>query len=155
MTSLYHPGFFLSAFVAFTITMTITVGDALAAPSRIALVIGNSAYQEGALKNPASDAALMARTLRDVGFEVLEEIDADERAMGRAMVRFSRKVKEAGPDTISLFYYAGHGLQYQGENYLVPIGARIESRSIKCLHWKSWMGLLQDQTVTCLWYCWQ
>ncbi len=126
MTSLYHPGFFLSAFVAFTITMTITVGDALAAPSRIALVIGNSAYQEGALKNPASDAALMARTLRDVGFEVLEEIDADERAMGRAMVRFSRKVKEAGPDTISLFYYAGHGLQYQGENYLVPIGARIE-----------------------------
>ncbi len=96
------------------------------AGKRLALIIGNSAYSEGPLKNPARDAELMAKTLGDVGFDVMTEIDADERAMGRAVVKFARKVEEAGKDAVALFYYAGHGVQYRGENFLIPVGARIE-----------------------------
>ncbi len=93
---------------------------------RIALVVGNAAYQHAPpLANPSSDAALISQTLKDAGFQVVTLIDADQASMKRALLDFGRQLRlkktEAG-----LFYYAGHGVQVRGENYLIPVDARIE-----------------------------
>lgn len=96
------------------------------AETRVALVIGNGAYEAQPLDNPPNDAALMAETLRDVGFDVVEEIDADSRRMKRAVRLFGRKLAEAGDDAVGFVFYAGHGIQAQGENYMIPVDARIE-----------------------------
>lgn len=94
------------------------------AERRVALVIGNSDYTSvPALPNPANDARLMAATLEELGFEVTTLIDADEGAMKQAMLEFGRTLR-SGPDA-SLFYYAGHGIQAHGENYLIPVDAAI------------------------------
>ena len=93
------------------------------AENRIALVIGNSQYESAPLKNPRNDATLMADTLEKVGFDVTRLFDADQRTMKRAMIDFGRKLR--GSDSVGLFYYAGHGVQVDGENYLIPIGALI------------------------------
>jgi len=101
-----------------------------AVEKRVALVIGNNAYDSlERLKNPVSDAKLIARTLRDLGFDVVERTDADEKTMKRAMQEFGGRIAEAGRDSVSLFYYAGHGLEVNGINYLVPIKARIQRES--------------------------
>ncbi len=92
---------------------------------RVALVIGNSAYPEIPLANPANDARLMAETLRGLGFEVIERIDVDQRTMKFAIVEFGDRLEKAGKDAVGLFFYAGHGLQVNGDNYLVPIGSAI------------------------------
>jgi TPR repeat protein len=94
------------------------------AERRVALIIGNSAYTFGALTNPRNDAELMASTLRSVGFEVTKLVDADQKAMKKAIVEFGRTLR--GSDSVGLFYYAGHGVQVDGENYLVPVGAEIK-----------------------------
>ncbi|WP_425406141.1 caspase family protein [Hwanghaeella sp.] len=97
-----------------------------ASPARLALVLGNGDYEFGRLKNPANDAALIAQSLRDVGFEVFEYLEADQRDMKRAIVNFGRELGEAGEDAVGLVYYAGHGVQFGGENYMIPVGAQIE-----------------------------
>lgn len=99
---------------------------AFAAPPRLALVLGNSEYEFGRLKNPANDAALIAESLREVGFEVFEYLEADQREMKRAIVSFGRALGDAGEDAVGLVYYAGHGVQFGGENYMIPVGAQIE-----------------------------
>lgn len=96
---------------------------AIRAENRIALVVGNSSYKNSPLRNPRNDATLMADTLEDVGFEVTRVFDADQRTMKRAMIKFGRKLRRS--DSVGLFYYAGHGVQLEGENYLIPIGADI------------------------------
>ncbi len=98
-----------------------------AAEPRVALVIGNSAYgaEMGALPNPANDAALIAQALRKVGFDVIEVTDASQKKMKRAIVDFGQKLTDAGPGTTGLFFYAGHGVQVGGENYLIPVKAQI------------------------------
>ena len=103
------------------------VGSVAAEP-RVALVIGNSTYggEIGNLANPANDAKLMAKTLRGIGFDVVEVENADQNAMKRAIVDFGNKLSDAGSDATGLFYYAGHGLQVQGENFLIPVKAHIE-----------------------------
>lgn len=95
------------------------------AESRLALVIGNSDYATAPLANPVNDASLMAHTLREVGFEVTHLENATLREMERGVVEFSRTLAQAGEDTVSLIYYAGHGIQAEGENYLVPVDADI------------------------------
>ncbi len=96
------------------------------AAGRYALVIGNSAYTGSpSLKNPKNDAELMAKTLGEVGFEVIKVTDADQRQMRRAMLDFSRILRN-NPDSIGLFYYAGHGVQVRGINYMVPVTADIK-----------------------------
>ena len=97
------------------------------AERRIALVIGNSAYKDSPLTNPRNDAQLMAQTLKQVGFEVRTLLDGDYRAMKLAMVRFGRSLRAS--DTVGLFYYAGHGVQSRGENYLIPVDAEIIDES--------------------------
>jgi carboxyl-terminal processing protease len=109
------------------VALLLLAGSALAEP-RVALVIGNSGYgaEIGRLANPANDAGLMAKTLRGIGFTVIEIEDADQQVMKRAIADFGYKLSDAGFDAIGLFYYAGHGLQFGGENYLIPIGAKIQ-----------------------------
>ena len=98
----------------------VAVGMAWAEP-RVALVIGNGAYTSvNPLKNPGRDAALIAGALREAGFQVTELPDADLATMNAAIARFGKALREAGPEATGLFYYAGHGVQSFGENYLLP-----------------------------------
>jgi tetratricopeptide (TPR) repeat protein len=94
---------------------------------RVALVIGNSDYggDLGRLPNPVNDAKLMAATLRKVGFDVVEVEDADQGALKQAIVDFGDKLSGAGAGATGLFFYAGHGVQMGGENYLVPVHAKL------------------------------
>ena len=97
---------------------------ALAEERRVALVIGNSSYRNAQpLPNTLNDARDMTGALRKVGFEVVDGLDLDKRGMDQAVTRFARLARDA--DAV-LFYYAGHGLQFNGENYLVPVEARVE-----------------------------
>jgi uncharacterized caspase-like protein len=96
-----------------------------AAQKRVALVIGNSAYQHAtALANPANDANDMSAALKELGFEVILGLNLDKRAFDARVREFSRALPDA--DT-GVFYYAGHGLQVVGRNYLVPIDAQLQS----------------------------
>jgi len=111
---------------ALACTCWMSVGTALA-ENRIALVIGNSNYASvSPLPNPANDAKAMANFLGAAGFEVLQAPDLKQGAMLRTIGKFARLVEQSGPDTVALLYYAGHGLQVDGENYLVPVDAAIE-----------------------------
>ena len=105
------------------------VADPAFAEPRVALVIGNSAYQGDlpALPNPANDARLMAKTLKSVGFDVVEAEDASQDEMKKAIAAFSDKLAAAGKQGTGLFFYAGHGLQVAGENYLIPVDAKIKT----------------------------
>jgi len=95
-----------------------------AAERRVALVLGNSGYKAAGLElvNPRTDAEDVAAALKVLGFEVLVEPDADKATTDRAIEAFARKA--TGADT-ALFYYAGHALQYEGRNYLLPIDADV------------------------------
>ena len=96
-----------------------------AAAKRVALVIGNGAYQQaGALSNPVNDAGDMAKALTAAGFDVVLGLDLDRRAFDGKLREFARLVD--GADTAVLFY-AGHGLQVAGHNYLVPVDAGLAS----------------------------
>ena len=97
--------------------------------ARIALVVGNGAYggELGALRNPVNDARLMARTLHGVGFAVRLVEDADETALEDAVVAFGGDLRQKGSGGVALFYYAGHGVQSSGANYLIPVHAQVES----------------------------
>jgi formylglycine-generating enzyme required for sulfatase activity len=107
--------------------LCIIPGLASAEP-RIALIIANGTYggDIGSLKNPVSDGKLMADSLKKVGFAVALVTDGDQRAMKKALNDFGEALANAGPTATGLFYYAGHGLQVSGENYLVPVGANIK-----------------------------
>jgi hypothetical protein len=93
---------------------------------RIALVVGNAAYEASPLLNPARDAALVAASLEAVGFRTQLLRDGDQRAMKRAIQAFGAELERGGPDAVGLFFYAGHGVQLGGRNYLIPVGAHIE-----------------------------
>lgn len=94
---------------------------------RIALVVGNSNYGGGqSLKNPAKDAVLMSSTLKNLGFEVIERIDANKQSMEQAIREFSKKLPNYN---VALFYYAGHGVQVDGLNYLIPTDAKLEDKT--------------------------
>ncbi len=97
-----------------------------AAETRIALVIGNSDYSSGPLPNPANDAKLVGEALTSLGFDVIARRNADQTTMKRAIQEFGSRLEKAGPSAVGLFYYAGHGMQLSGRNYLIPTTARIE-----------------------------
>jgi tetratricopeptide (TPR) repeat protein len=108
---------------------TPTLADLYKDEKRFALIIGNSHYPKeiGVLKNPVNDATDIANELRNSNFEVELLTDATYGQMRAAMLKFKERV-DAGDrnKTVSLFYYAGHGLQHEDENYLVPVDASIE-----------------------------
>jgi len=89
---------------------------------RMALVIGNAAYRDAPLANPVNDARAIAQALRESGFAVTMRENADQRAMVAALREFGDHLRGGGT---GLFYYAGHGMQIKGRNYLIPVGADI------------------------------
>jgi uncharacterized caspase-like protein len=96
---------------------------------RLALVIGNANYAKlGRLANPGRDALLMAERLRQTGFEVTSVADRDLKSLSQDVEEFAQKVKARGPSTVAALYYAGHGIESDGVNYLVPVSADIKKR---------------------------
>jgi uncharacterized caspase-like protein len=96
------------------------------ADRRIALVIGNNAYPTAPLQNPVNDARAMARSLESAGFTVILKLDAAQPDLLGALRDFGNRLKEGGPGTAGLFYFAGHGMQIKGRNFLIPVGTNIE-----------------------------
>lgn len=97
---------------------------------RLALVIGNSNYESvKALPNPANDAKAVAQLLNTAGFEVVMAFDLDRDTLRQVVSEFGARITEAGPDSAALVYYAGHGLQVDGENFLVPVDAKVEKEA--------------------------
>jgi hypothetical protein len=101
-----------------------SIGDRAVREQRLALVIGNNAYRDAPLSNPVNDARAMAAALRRAGFDVILRTDVDHRGILAAMREFGDRLRQhAG---VGLFYFAGHGMQIKGRNYLIPVGAVIE-----------------------------
>ncbi|MCI5196179.1 MAG: DUF1566 domain-containing protein [Candidatus Electrothrix sp. AW5] len=97
--------------------------DGLCASDRVALVIGNKDYQDAPLKNPVNDANDFSEMLEELGFEVIKRTNLTYQAMKRALRDFSQTIPKNG---VALFYFAGHGVQMSGINYLLPVGQRID-----------------------------
>jgi uncharacterized caspase-like protein len=116
-------GTFAALASAITLLSLLSAGPATA-EKRIALVVGNSAYQNVTrLDNPRNDATLMAETLSGLGFALIggrAQLDLDKAALDTDVQNFGRQIQGAD---VALFYYAGHGVQVNGSNYLVPVGA--------------------------------
>ena len=93
---------------------------------RFGLVIGNSDYPNGQLPTSANDAGLIAQTLQASGFDVMGARDLDGDALRNTFRDFVDKVAAEGPGAVAFVYLSGHGVQYEGENYFVPIDARID-----------------------------
>ena len=112
------------ALAAVIIVLSLLSTGPAAAEKRIALVVGNSAYQNiTRLDNPHNDATLMADTLSSLGFTLIggrAQLDLDKSALDIAVQNFGRQIQGAD---VALFYYAGHGVQVTGSNYLVPVSA--------------------------------
>jgi uncharacterized caspase-like protein len=120
----------------------------LAAPAhadrRVALVIGNGAYRSAPLKNPTNDARDMAATLKNLGFEVILRENASLRQMEDAVDELWRRLKAGGA---GLFFFAGHGLQVAGGNYLVPVDARLQAEQdvkYRCMDAGLVLGRMED-----------
>jgi uncharacterized caspase-like protein len=102
---------------------TVTV-EGMRSERRVALVIGNAAYPSSPLKNPANDARDMARTLRALGFDVMAHENLTQRDMKLVVAEFGRRLRASD---VGLFFFAGHGMQLNGRNFLVPIDAAPNS----------------------------
>ena len=115
--------------LAAALVAVLSIAEARAA-ERVALVVGNGAYQRiSPLANPANDAELMAATLRGLGFDVSVATDATQQEFKSVIRDFGRRLRTAGSDAVGLFFYAGHGVQSGEHNYLVPLDAPIEEEA--------------------------
>ena len=120
----------VSVVLAAGVALSLAFAGAAHGASRVALVVGNGGYDPGnisRLANPVNDAGLMATTLESLGFEVSLVTDAGQDAMKQAIKAFGKSLGRAGSDAVGLFYYAGHGVETDGSNYLIPLGASVES----------------------------
>lgn len=108
----------------YVLLLMLVAGLASAQENRLALIIGNSEYKDSPLTNPINDANDMAAVLEDLDFEVMLHTDSDRREMGRAIRDFGRKLKENRG--VGLFYYAGHGMQIDNRNFLIPVDTPME-----------------------------
>ena len=97
---------------------------AAATETRVALVIGNSNYKSAPLRNPVNDARAIADKLQGLGFKVTLKLDQNQRSMAEAIRVFGNQLKAGGA---GLFYYAGHGMQVRGRNFLIPVDADIQN----------------------------
>ena len=113
-----------SLVVAVLVFVVVAAPTVALADGRVALVVGNSTYTHiGRLPNPDNDAADMSAALRRLGFEVTTELDANRVELTEALRAFTRRSAAAD---VSLVFYAGHGIEMDGVNYLVPVDARLE-----------------------------
>lgn len=125
--------------LALALGLLCLMDPAQGAEKRVALVVGVGAYRNApALTNPPRDAKLIAPILRKLGFETELVIDPDNAALVAAVRRFSERIEGA---TATLFFYAGHGLQVGGSNYLLPVDAKVTRETD--LRWEA----LDVQTV--------
>ena len=99
--------------------------DADAGSGRVALVIGNAAYPARPLATSVNDAGLVAEMARNAGYDLVEARDADDTLLRQTVRDFLDKVAAAGPDAVAFVYLSGYGLQFEGENYFVPVSARL------------------------------
>jgi len=116
----------MKKFVITTALLILLPVTNIIATTRTALVIGNSTYLSAPLKNPINDANDIAAVLKEYGFSVDLILNGSKRAMKNAVRVFGNRLKDGG---VGLFYYAGHGVQLNGRNYLIPVNALIESES--------------------------
>ncbi len=123
----YPKRIFAAVFAAFVVVIGLTsAGAQQTAPNpRIALVIGNATYRDAALATPANDAGLVAQILQAAGFDVVGARDLDGQSLRTALRDFLQKAATAGPDMQAFVYLAGRGVQYNGDNYFVPVDAQI------------------------------
>ena len=122
-----------------TMLMAVCAPPALADGKRVALVVGNSKYLHSAeLRNPHNDARDVAASLEKLGFTVISEFDLDRIGIGRAIGRFGVAIENA---TVAVFYFAGHGMQLHGTNYLVPTDSKLEN------HYSPELELMSVATV--------
>jgi uncharacterized caspase-like protein len=97
------------------------------ADNRVALIVGNETYRHmPTLSNPVRDATEVAKALTDLGFDTIVVTNADLSGLNEAIAAFSQKVSQAD---VALFYFSGHGMQFQGKNYLLPVEADLNSAS--------------------------
>ncbi len=115
----------IAAVLAVLAPLFVAPVNAQAPERRFALVIGNSEYKAGRHPTAANDAGLIAETLRTAGFDVAGARDLDQDTLRRSIREFLDKVSAAGPQAVSFIYLAGYGLQFEGENYIVPIDGSI------------------------------
>jgi uncharacterized caspase-like protein len=122
----------LKTSIAHAILALVLLPLALIAPAgaqtpepRLALVLGNAEYRAGPLATSANDAGLIAETLRNAGFDVTGAANLDQDQTRRAFREFLEKASAAGPQAVIFVYLAGRGLQFEGENYFVPVEATI------------------------------
>ena len=97
------------------------------AKSKIALIVGNGSYKVGPLKNPTHDAELMGQTLKELGFQLVGggvQTDLSREQLAKHIIDFGDRLRET--KGVGVFYFAGHGVQVQGKNYLIPIGANMD-----------------------------
>ena len=121
-----HDAFHPWSLVTFLLLLTTLLLPLTAWPQRIALVVGNAAYTDRPLRNPVNDAQLMQATLRELGFEVQLATNVDRRGLLGALREFESRARGA---EVALFYFAGHGAQVGGSNYLIPLNAPIRSET--------------------------
>jgi uncharacterized caspase-like protein len=113
----------IAAILAVMVSWFINPVAAQAPEKRFAFVIGNSEYKAGRLPTAANDAGLIAETLRTAGFDVSGARDLDQDTLRRSAREFLDKIAAGGPNVVAVIYLAGYGVQYEGENYIVPIDA--------------------------------
>lgn len=118
---------FWASFLLLSIVFLIPLLSFSAQVSRTALVIGNGNYESAQLRNPVNDARDMTDALRNLGFTVIYKQNAKRREMEKAIRNFGKRLRKNGG--VGLFYYAGHGMQINGRNYLIPVDAEIETES--------------------------
>lgn len=131
--------------VAWSLVALLFLTQPAAAERRVALVLGNSTYANSslALVNPKYDAEDVAAALKGLGFEVLIETDATKSMADKAIVEFLRKAK--GADA-ALFFYAGHAVQYQGQNYLLPVDSDVtdqfslQTQTVQVENIRAWLA---------------
>ncbi|MGH6801067.1 MAG: caspase family protein, partial [Methylocella sp.] len=117
----------LRLLIAFSALSSFALASPLRADAekRIAFVVGNAAYEAGPLATPANDAGLIAQTLQAAGFDVAGARDLDGEALRAAFRDFLDKAQASGPDTVAFVYLAGYGVQLDGENFFLPMDAKI------------------------------
>jgi uncharacterized caspase-like protein len=117
---------FANMFIIISVLFLLFLSTAIAIENerKVALIIGNGEYSSSPLANSVNDANDIADALQDCGFTIIKRINANRSQMREAVRLFGREINEGA---IGLFYYAGHGMQVSGENFLVPIGAEVAS----------------------------
>ena len=112
---------------SFSLNQPYLISQRQTSTKRVALVIGNSDYQHGSkLRNAVNDANDIAKTLKELNFDVILLTNGNLRSMDQSLERFYRQLQQGA---VGLFYYAGHGIQVNGENYLIPVDARLNRES--------------------------